>query len=85
MRSLHTILQTKNLYGYAIKGMDDYLLFQKEFFFFQKVNKIVRNSLETQLFANVPTSGYDKLQGIPKQLVFVVVVQNIIKNDRGQI
>ncbi len=34
---LHTTLQTKNLYGYAIKGMDDYFHFQKVFVFFQKV------------------------------------------------
>ncbi len=30
-------MQTKNLYGYAIKGMDDYHPFQRVFVFFQKV------------------------------------------------
>jgi hypothetical protein len=33
MRRLHATLQTKELYGYAIKGMDNYLPFQKVFFF----------------------------------------------------
>jgi hypothetical protein len=37
MWQLHIILQTKNLYGYVIKGMDDYLPFQKVSIFFQKV------------------------------------------------
>jgi hypothetical protein len=32
------MLQTKNLYGYAIKSMDDYLPFQKKIAFFYKVN-----------------------------------------------
>jgi hypothetical protein len=64
--------------------MDDYLLFQKKIVFFQEVNNIVRNSLQTQLVTNVPSSGYDNLQSIRKQLVFVVLVQNTIKNDRGQ-
>ncbi len=84
MQWLLTILQTRNLYGYAIKSMDDYLLFQKKIVFFQEVNNIVRNSLQTQLVTNVPSSGYDNLQSIRKQLVFVVLVQNTIKNDRGQ-
>jgi hypothetical protein len=30
-------MQTKDLYGYAIKCMDEYLPFQKVFVFFQKV------------------------------------------------
>jgi hypothetical protein len=30
-------LQIENLYGYAIKGMDDYLPFQRDFITFQKV------------------------------------------------
>ncbi len=34
---LYIILQTRNLYGYAIKGMDDYLHFQRFSIFFQKV------------------------------------------------
>jgi hypothetical protein len=34
---LHTILQTRNLYGYVIKNMDDYIPFQGFFVIFQKV------------------------------------------------
>jgi len=61
--------------------MDDCPLFQKKIVFFQEVNNIVRNSLQTQLVTNVPSSGYDNLQNIHKQLVFVILVQNTIKND----
>jgi NAD-dependent dihydropyrimidine dehydrogenase PreA subunit len=30
------------------------------------------------------TCGYDKLQGIHKQPMFVILVQNITKNNQGQ-
>jgi hypothetical protein len=57
--------------------------FNKKFVFFQEVNNIIRNSLQTQLVTNVSSSGYDNLQSIHKQLVFVVLVQNTTKNNRG--
>jgi hypothetical protein len=38
MKWLLATLQTKDLYGYVIKNMDDYISFQRIFLFFQKVN-----------------------------------------------
>jgi hypothetical protein len=38
MKWLHSILQTKDMYGYVIKSMDEYISFQRIFLFFQKVN-----------------------------------------------
>jgi hypothetical protein len=36
--TVHLTLQTKDLYGYAIKSMDDCISFQRILFFFLKVN-----------------------------------------------
>jgi hypothetical protein len=36
--TIHLILQTKDLYGYVVKSMDDYISFQRILFFFLKVN-----------------------------------------------
>jgi hypothetical protein len=38
MKLLYSTLQTKDLYGYVIKSMDDYIYFQKIPLFLQEVN-----------------------------------------------